>query len=165
MSGMSAYFIRRLMLVPITFFAITFMVYAILRVVPGGPIEQAETAMKMAAMRGDPRSFDLVILDPPSFTRSRKQVPQAKQGYRALHREALRLLRRGGMLATASCSHHVREETFLDVVVAASHEMGRRLRWVARGMQSPDHPVLPEVPETRYLKFALFQVLIEGHEG
>ncbi|MCP5088310.1 MAG: ABC transporter permease, partial [Rhodobacteraceae bacterium] len=53
MSGMSAYFIRRLMLVPITFFAITFMVYAILRVVPGGPIEQAETAMKMAALRGE----------------------------------------------------------------------------------------------------------------
>ena len=113
----------------------------------------------MDSMRGDRLSFDLVILDPPSFTRSRKQVAQARRGYREIHREALRLLKRGGMLATASCSHHIHEAAFLEVVVRTAREMGRRLRWVARGGQAPDHPVLPEVPETQYLKFALFQVL------
>jgi 23S rRNA (cytosine1962-C5)-methyltransferase len=113
----------------------------------------------MRSMRPDRQGFDIVVLDPPSYTRTRKQVPQARRAYQTLHREAMRLVRRGGLLATASCSHHIREEIFFDTVVRASHAMGRRLRWVARGMQSPDHPVLPEVPETRYLKFALFQVL------
>jgi 23S rRNA (cytosine1962-C5)-methyltransferase len=120
---------------------------------------QADVVQTLSAMRPERNGFDLVILDPPSFTRSKKQVPQAKMGYLHLHREALRLVKRGGLLATASCSHHIREDTFIDVVVRASHEMNRRLRWVARGSQSPDHPILPEVAETQYLKFALFQVL------
>jgi 23S rRNA (cytosine1962-C5)-methyltransferase len=113
----------------------------------------------LRTLHAERRSFDLVILDPPSFARSRKQVPQARRAYAALHRDAYRLIRRGGMLATASCSHHVREDTFLEIAARSAREMGRRLRWIYRGGQSPDHPVLPEVPETRYLKFALFQVL------
>jgi 23S rRNA (cytosine1962-C5)-methyltransferase len=108
-------------------------------------------------LRKEKRRFDLVILDPPSFTRSRKHVPQARRAYRELHREALRLLDPGGMLATSSCSHHIREDTFFETVIQASHETGRPLQWVARGMQSPDHPVLLDVPETGYLKFGLFR--------
>jgi 23S rRNA (cytosine1962-C5)-methyltransferase len=113
----------------------------------------------LRAMRAERQAYDLVILDPPSFTRARKQVPQARRAYGELHREAMRLLRRGGLLATASCSHHIQEDTFLQIVTRSAREMGRRLRWVHRGDQAPDHPVLPEVPETRYLKFGLFQVL------
>jgi 23S rRNA (cytosine1962-C5)-methyltransferase len=118
-----------------------------------------DALQSLRSLRSERQAFDLVILDPPSFARSRKQVPQAKKAYGTLHREAMRLLRRGGMLATASCSHHVREDTFLEIVGRSAREMGRRLRWVHRGGQAPDHPILPEVPETQYLKFALFQVL------
>jgi 23S rRNA (cytosine1962-C5)-methyltransferase len=116
----------------------------------------------MRGLRAERGQFDLVILDPPSYTRSRKHVPQARRAYRELHRTALALLRPGGFLATSSCSHHIREDTFFETVLRAAHESGRRLRWVARGMQSPDHPVLPDVPETGYLKFGLFQALDAG---
>ncbi len=113
-------------------------------------------------LRKERRRFDLVILDPPSFTRNRKHVPQARRAYRELHREALRLLEPGGMLATSCCSHHIREDTFFETVIQASHETGRPLQWVARGMQSPDHPVLLDVPETGYLKFGLFRCSAAG---
>lgn len=116
----------------------------------------------MQRLRKERRRFDLVILDPPSFTRSRKHVPQARRAYRELHREALRLLDPGGMLATSTCSHHIREDTFFETVMQASHETGRPLQWVARGMQSPDHPVLLDVPETGYLKFGLFRCATAG---
>jgi len=89
-------------------------------------------------------------------------VPQARRAYRELHREALRLLDPGGMLATSTCSHHIREDTFFETVMQASHETGRPLQWVARGMQSPDHPVLLDVPETGYLKFGLFRCATAG---
>jgi 23S rRNA (cytosine1962-C5)-methyltransferase len=108
-------------------------------------------------LRAEKRRFDLIILDPPSFARSRKHVPQARKAYRELHREALRVLEPGGLLATSSCSHHIREDTFFETVVQAAREAGRRLQWVAKGMQSPDHPVLVDVPETGYLKFGLFR--------
>jgi len=113
-------------------------------------------------LRKGRRRFDLVILDPPSFTRSRKHVPQARRAYRELHREALRLLAPGGMLATSTCSHHIREDTFFETVIQASHETGRPLQWVAQGMQAPDHPVLLDVPETGYLKFGLFRCSAAG---
>jgi 23S rRNA (cytosine1962-C5)-methyltransferase len=113
----------------------------------------------LRTLRSEGRRFDLVVLDPPSFTRTRKQVPVARRAYRDLHRAALGVLEPGGLLATASCSHHIREDTFFEAVHRAAVEAGRTLRWVARGMQSPDHPVLVGVPETGYLKFGLFQVL------
>lgn len=103
--------------------------------------------------------FEMIILDPPSFTKSKKTVATAKKGYRDLHRAALPLLASSGYLATASCSHHILPETFLELVNSTARECGRRLQQVYWRGASPDHPVLPGVPESQYLKFALFRVL------
>lgn len=102
--------------------------------------------------------FDLVILDPPSFTRNRASVPDALRGYKEIHLRALRLLKPGGTLATFCCSHHVDSRLFLDVILDAAFDCHRVLRRVAIFSQSPDHPVLPVIPETEYLKGYAFEV-------
>ncbi|RTY39887.1 class I SAM-dependent rRNA methyltransferase [Chlorobium phaeovibrioides] len=103
-------------------------------------------------------SFDLVILDPPSFTKSRKNVPGALKAYRKLNQMGLQLVKKGGFLATASCSHHVPEEDFLQSVHQASLLANCQLRMIYRNSQPFDHPVLLSMPETAYLKFACFYV-------
>ncbi len=113
-------------------------------------------AMESLHARGE--RFDTIILDPPSFTRSRKNVPAAKKGYEEVNRKAMRLLRRGGILATASCSFHITDETFLECIQTAAFRAERRLRQLEWRTQAPDHPVIPAMPETRYLKFGVFQV-------
>ena len=107
--------------------------------------------------RAVPR-FDLIILDPPSFTRNRASVPDALRGYKEIHLRALKLLRPGGVLATFCCSHHVDARLFEDVVQAAAFDVRKVLRRVAIFGQSPDHPVLPAVPETEYLKGFAYEV-------
>jgi 23S rRNA (cytosine1962-C5)-methyltransferase len=102
--------------------------------------------------------FDCIILDPPSFAKNRKTVGQAKKGYRDLHEQALRMLKSGGILATASCSHHVFESTFLEIVGNALRKTGRQASLLEWRGASPDHPVLTGMPETRYLKFGIFRV-------
>jgi len=102
--------------------------------------------------------FDLIVLDPPSFTRSRSSVPDALRGYKEIHLRALRLLRPGGVLATFCCSHHVDARLFEDVVQSAAFDVRKVLRRVAMFGQSPDHPVLPAVPETEYLKGFAYEV-------
>jgi 23S rRNA (cytosine1962-C5)-methyltransferase len=102
--------------------------------------------------------FDVVVLDPPSFTRSRKTVPAARRGYRDLNAAAMRILRKGGILFSASCSHHITGETFLDAVVEAGRRSGRELQLLDWRGAAPDHPVLPQVPETAYLKCAVLCV-------
>lgn len=119
---------------------------------------QSDVFDALAGMASSEQRFDLIILDPPSFAKSKKNVTTAKKGYRDLHRAAFPLLERGGFLATASCSYHILPETFLDVVNATARECDRRLQQVIWQGASPDHPVLPGVPETQYLKFALFRV-------
>lgn len=119
---------------------------------------QAEVFEALSNIAAGGEQFDIIVLDPPSFTKSKKNVTTAKKGYRDLHRAALALLARGGYLATASCSHHIVPETFLDVVHAAAREGNRPLQQILWRGASPDHPVLPGVPETGYLKFALFRV-------
>jgi len=104
------------------------------------------------------RKFDVIVLDPPSFTRSRKNVPAAKRGYRELHIHALRLLKAGGFLLSASCSHHVKADVFLEIVQEAGMRAGRCLQQLEWRSAAPDHPILPAVPETQYLKFGAFQV-------
>ncbi|MFH2011071.1 MAG: class I SAM-dependent rRNA methyltransferase [bacterium] len=102
--------------------------------------------------------FELIVLDPPSFTRSRKAVPRARRAYRKLNEAALRWLAPGGVLATASCSHHLYEDTFLQLLQEAAVLASRAARVLYRGFQPPDHPVLLAMPETRYLKFFVLQV-------
>lgn len=96
--------------------------------------------------------YDLIILDPPSFTRNRSSVPDALRGYKEIHLRALRLLKPGGLLSTFCCSHHVDRVLFEDVILAAAIDTRVILRRVASHSQSPDHPVVPSIPETEYLK-------------
>lgn len=104
-------------------------------------------------------AYDAVILDPPSFTRSRETVVNALRGYKEIHVRALKLLKAGGLLATFCCSHHVDASTFLDVILSAAFDVRRVLRRVAVCTQSPDHPVVPSIPETEYLKGYLLEVV------
>jgi 23S rRNA (cytosine1962-C5)-methyltransferase len=103
--------------------------------------------------------FDLIILDPPSFTRNRASVPDALRGYKEIHLRALKLIKPGGVLATFCCSHHVSAELFLDSLLSAAFDTRRVLRRVATYAQSPDHPVIPMIPETEYLKGFAFEVV------
>jgi 23S rRNA (cytosine1962-C5)-methyltransferase len=102
--------------------------------------------------------FDLIILDPPSFTRNRASVPDALRGYKEIHLRALKLLKPGGVLATFCCSHHVSAELFQDSLLSAAYDTRKILRRVAIYAQSPDHPVIPMIPETEYLKGFAFEV-------
>ena len=103
--------------------------------------------------------YDLVILDPPAFTKSRQTVANASRGYKEINYRAMKLLPRGGYLATCSCSHFMTEELFRDVLRAAAADAQVELRQIEARQQAPDHPILWNVPETSYLKFFLFQVV------
>jgi 23S rRNA (cytosine1962-C5)-methyltransferase len=103
--------------------------------------------------------FDLIILDPPSFTRNRASVPDALRGYKEIHLRALKLLRPGGIMATFCCSHHVDAGTFQDTVLSAAFDAHKILRRVGTYSQSPDHPIIPMIPETEYLKGFAFEVV------
>jgi 23S rRNA (cytosine1962-C5)-methyltransferase len=103
--------------------------------------------------------FDLIILDPPSFTRSRAAVGDALRGYKEIHLRALKLLRPGGVLSTFCCSHHVDARLFEDVILSAAYDCRRVLRRVASYSQSPDHPILPSIPETEYLKGYAYEMV------
>jgi 23S rRNA (cytosine1962-C5)-methyltransferase len=103
--------------------------------------------------------FDLIILDPPSFTRNRASVPDALRGYKEIHVRALKLLKPGGTLATFCCSHHVDARLFEDVALSAAYDQRKLLRRVATYSQAPDHPILPSIPETEYLKGAAYELV------
>jgi 23S rRNA (cytosine1962-C5)-methyltransferase len=103
--------------------------------------------------------WDLIILDPPSFTRNRASVPDALRGYKEIHLRALKLLKPGGTLATFCCSHHVDASLFLDTLLSAAYDAHRILRRVATFSQSPDHPIIPMIPETEYLKGFAFEIV------
>lgn len=103
--------------------------------------------------------FDFIILDPPAFTKSRKTVDSAFKGYKDINLRAMKLLPRGGYFATASCSHFMPDELFVKMLRAAAKDAGVELRQIEARQQSPDHPILWNVPETDYLKFYIFQVI------
>ena len=103
--------------------------------------------------------WDLIVLDPPSFTRNRASVPDALRGYKEIHLRSLKLLKTGGTLATFCCSHHVDAGLFQDTVLSAAFDARRVLRRIATYSQSPDHPIIPMIPETEYLKGFAFEVV------
>ena len=103
--------------------------------------------------------YDYIILDPPAFTKSRATAKNAYHGYKEINRKAMRLLPRGGYLATCSCSHFMTDEMFRKMLREAALDAGVTLRQIEARQQAPDHPILPEVPETDYLKFYLLQVV------
>ena len=111
---------------------------------------------KLAEERAD---YDLVILDPPAFTKSRKTVRGAERGYKEINYRAMKLLPRGGYLATCSCSHFMGAGLFMDMLTSAAQDANVSLRLIEERRQGPDHPTLLSVPETDYLKFVLLQVV------
>jgi len=104
------------------------------------------------------RQYDTIVLDPPAFAKSRKNLDTAIRGYKELNLRALKMLGPGGILITCSCSYHVSEGEFLGVVAEAARDAHKTLRLLERRTQSKDHPILPSVPETAYLKCLIFSV-------
>ena len=103
--------------------------------------------------------YDYIILDPPAFTKSGRTVHEAFRGYKEINYRAMKILPRGGYLATCSCSHFMGEELFVKMVKEAARDAGVTLRQIEFRQQAPDHPILMTVPETYYLKFFLFQII------
>lgn len=105
------------------------------------------------------KPYDFIILDPPAFTKSRKTVHSAERGYKEINYRAMKLLPRGGYLATCSCSHFMKNELFVKMLHDAAADAGVQLKQIEARQQACDHPVLWNVPETDYLKFYIFQVV------
>lgn len=103
--------------------------------------------------------YDFIILDPPAFTKSRDTLRNAIKGYREINTKAMKLLPRGGYLATCSCSHFMTETYFKQMLHNSAEDAGVSLRQIEARQQSPDHPILWNVPETDYLKFFIFQIV------
>ncbi len=120
---------------------------------------EADVFELLAGYASAHRRFDMVVLDPPAFAKSRQNLEAAVRGYREINRRALELLSSGGILVTCSCSHHLSEAALLEIVASASLDTGRTLRVIERRMQSRDHPVLLTVPETLYLKCLILEVI------
>jgi 23S rRNA (cytosine1962-C5)-methyltransferase len=104
------------------------------------------------------RQYDTIVLDPPAFAKSKRAVPTALRGYKELNLRALKMLRRGGVLVTCSCSFHVGEAEFLEMLNSAAADVGRRVRVLEKRGAAIDHPALLNVPETSYLKCVISQV-------
>lgn len=103
--------------------------------------------------------FNYIILDPPAFTKSSKTVQDAARGYKEINLKAMKLLPRGGYLATCSCSHFMTDELFRKTIASAAKDASVSIRQIEARQQAPDHPILWNVPETDYLKFYIFQVV------
>ncbi len=109
-------------------------------------------------LKGCEDKYDLVILDPPSFTRNKKTLNDAMRGYKEIHLRGLKLLDRDGIMSTFCCSHHASRELFIQNVVSASVDAKRTVRLIQNHNQRLDHPILPAIPETEYLKGFTFQL-------
>jgi 23S rRNA (cytosine1962-C5)-methyltransferase len=103
--------------------------------------------------------WDLIILDPPSFTRTKGKLNDALRGYKELHLRALKLLNPDGLLATFCCSHHVSKTDFAEIINDATVDAKKTLRQIAIYSQGLDHPVIPTIPETEYLKGGLYELV------
>jgi 23S rRNA (cytosine1962-C5)-methyltransferase len=119
---------------------------------------EADAFDDLRALERAGHRYDLVILDPPAFARSKHAVPHALSGYKDINLQALRLIHPGGFLATCSCSYHVSEQNLWQTVLDAARDAKRQLKLVESRSQSRDHPMLAAMPETRYLKCFIFQV-------
>ncbi len=120
---------------------------------------EADVFDALSAYAASGREFDLVVLDPPAFTRSRSNLDAAARAYKQINLRTLRLLRPGGVLVSCSCSQHMSEAALLEAIAEASLDAGRTLRVLERRTQSQDHPILLTVPETHYLKCLVLQVV------
>lgn len=120
--------------------------------------ECADVFERLPELEREGEKFDVVVLDPPAFTKSKNSVKNAVRGYREINLRAMRLVRDGGFLATCSCSHFMTEELFAKTVGQAAANVHKRLRQVSFSTQAPDHPILWAADTSYYLKFYIFQV-------
>ena len=123
--------------------------------------ECADVFEKLPQMEAAGEKFDVIILDPPAFTKSRNSVKNAVKGYREINLRAMKLIRDGGYLATCSCSHFMTYELFTKTIGQAAANVHKRLRQVSFAKQAPDHPILWAADTSYYLKFYIFQVCDE----
>ena len=121
--------------------------------------QQADLFDLLAGHASARRQYSLVVLDPPAFAKSRRNLEPAIAGYKEINLRALRLLPPGGILVTCSCSHHLSEAALLEVVAQASLDANRTLRVLERRTQAQDHPILLTIPETHYLKCLILEVV------
>jgi 23S rRNA (cytosine1962-C5)-methyltransferase len=132
--------------------------------------QAAGLAARLRTIRGDAfdtlrelrqarEKFSLVIVDPPAFIKKRRDHKEGALAYRRINEDALKLIEPGGYLVSCSCSHHFPEEELVGAVNAAARHVDRQVQLIERLQQSADHPVLPAIPETSYLKGAVFRVL------
>ena len=119
----------------------------------------ADVFEMLPGMEEQGKKFDLVILDPPAFTKSRASVKAAARGYKEINLRGMRLVKPGGFLATCSCSHFMEQEMFAGIIREAARDAHVRLRQVEFRTQAPDHPITWAADDSYYLKFYIFQVL------
>jgi len=112
-------------------------------------------------LAGMERKYAMIVLDPPAFARSRRDLEDAARGYKEINLRALRLLEPGGVLVSCSCSHHMSEAALLEIIAEAALDAGRTLRVLERRTQAADHPILLTVPETHYLKCLILERLVD----
>jgi 23S rRNA (cytosine1962-C5)-methyltransferase len=120
---------------------------------------EADVFELLAGYAAAGRRFDTIVLDPPAFAKSRSALAAAVRGYKEINLRALKLLEPGGVLVTCSCSHHLSEAAFLEILAEASLDAARPLRILERRTQSQDHPILLTVPETHYLKCLILEAI------
>jgi len=121
--------------------------------------ETVDVFDRLRSLKTEGHSFDIIVLDPPAFVKSRKTIKEAEKGYLTINRRAMELLRPGGHLITCSCSYHMGREMFHDLLKTAAIQARREMRIVEVRSQAPDHPVLLAVPETEYLKCFVLQAV------
>jgi 23S rRNA (cytosine1962-C5)-methyltransferase len=119
--------------------------------------EECDAFERLRSLKHEGRSFDVIVMDPPAFVKSRKNIAEATKGYLTVNRRALELLRPGGYLITCSCSFHMGREPFREMLVSAARLARREMRLVATCCQAADHPVLLSFPESEYLKCFMLQ--------
>jgi 23S rRNA (cytosine1962-C5)-methyltransferase len=116
----------------------------------------ALTALK--ELRDEVAKFDVIVVDPPAFIKKRRDTKEGELAYRRINEYAMRLLDKDGVLVACSCSMHLQKETLFDVLRAGSRHIDRQLQIIEQGHQSPDHPILPAIPETEYIKAVFARV-------
>ena len=121
--------------------------------------EEANAFDKLRALGKEKAQFDVIVLDPPAFTKSKAALPGAIRGYKEINLSAMKLLPPGGILATHSCSYHMPEDTFVETVLSAARDLRRRVRVIDLYRQDNDHPVLAGYPESHYLKSLWLEML------
>jgi 23S rRNA (cytosine1962-C5)-methyltransferase len=121
--------------------------------------EECDVFERLRSLKHEGRNFGVIIMDPPAFVKSRKNIAEATKGYLTVNRRALELLEPGGYLITCSCSFHMGREAFREMLTTAARLARREVRLVATCYQAPDHPVLLSFPESEYLKCFVLQVV------